>query len=146
MDRFWSKVDKRDDNQCWNWTGACNKWGYGQFGFNKKVVGAHRVSYELANGAIPEKMFILHSCDNRKCVNPAHLRTGTQTENIQEAVAKRRIKHGEDHCRALLLVEDILLIRKMYESGVTQKVLGERFDTDPTNIWKIVNRKSWRHI
>lgn len=78
---FWAKVDKSGD--CWLWKGASEKsgMGYGQHFFARRNRSAHRISYELANGPIPPKLFIDHICRVRACVNPAHLRTVTVKQN-----------------------------------------------------------------
>lgn len=76
--RFWSKVEKT--NTCWNWIGALDSRGYGAFRVGRHV-GAHRVSYELENGKIPNGFSLDHICHNRRCVNPAHLRPVTQKQN-----------------------------------------------------------------
>ncbi|UYL86613.1 HNH endonuclease [Arthrobacter phage RadFad] len=79
--RFWEKVEKTEG--CWNWTAAKNS-GYGRFQIgNKKLVQAHRVAYELTNGPIAPGLFIDHMCHNRACVNPAHLRTVTNKEDLE---------------------------------------------------------------
>jgi len=77
--RFWDKVDKT--GECWNWTGAKKAAGYGQLAVNKRMLIAHRVSYTLANGQIPDGVHIDHRCHNKSCVNPAHLRPATQKQN-----------------------------------------------------------------
>lgn len=88
--RFWEKVDKSSD--CWIWTGASSgPNGYGKFSpKHGQPVYAHRFSYTLAHGAIPDGMHILHSCDNRKCVNPAHLSAGSHSENMRDMRSKER--------------------------------------------------------
>jgi hypothetical protein len=78
------------ESGCHEWLGAKTINGYGLVSVGGKSHRAHRVAYELCNGAIPDGLLILHSCDNRSCVNPAHLRAGTQAENMQEMVAKGR--------------------------------------------------------
>lgn len=89
-ERFWPKVDKSGD--CWTWTASLSRSGYGGFGFRGKVWKAHRVSYVLAYGEIPDGAHILHSCDNPPCVNPAHLRAGTRSDNMQD-----KVRRGRDH-------------------------------------------------
>lgn len=82
---------------CWNWTGDMMTGGYGRvkcWGFYR---GAHQLSYELHNGPIPSGMHILHSCDNKRCVNPDHLSIGTHAENMAEAGARGRMRRGADH-------------------------------------------------
>ena len=83
-------ISKTGDTDCWNWTGAITSTGYGKIKVQYKTKLAHRHSYELLVGPIDTGLFILHSCDNKLCVNPEHLRQGTQSENIKEMHDKGR--------------------------------------------------------
>lgn len=91
-ERFWAKVDKGDG--CWEWTGGRANRGYGHVepvrGQNRS---AHRVSWELTNGPIPDGLWVLHRCDNPPCVRPSHLFLGTHADNMRDMEAKGRGKH-----------------------------------------------------
>jgi len=82
---------------CWEWTGTCTANGYGQIKAFGKMVSAHRFSYELHKGPIPSGLEVMHSCDNKKCVNPDHLLAGTHAQNMREAGERGRMRSGESH-------------------------------------------------
>lgn len=86
--RFWQKVERTDE--CWLWAGAVNDSGYGAIWDGYRLVYAHRLSYEMHGGAIPDGMQLDHLCRVRRCVNPAHLEPVTHRENIDRGVACRR--------------------------------------------------------
>ncbi len=92
-DRFWKFVDKKSNDDCWNWTGGKMGNGYGSLRVSNKQgshVYAHRLSWELHNGPIPKGMQVLHHCDNPSCVNPNHLFIGTASDNMRDMDSKNR--------------------------------------------------------
>ena len=99
MNRFWSKVDTKGSNECWEWQAAKHRQGYGIFKFDNKIQLAHRISWLLANTEIPQGMVVMHKCDNPSCVNPDHLCLGTQKDNIRDMRTKGRGNNQKKtHC------------------------------------------------
>lgn len=144
--RFWSKVDMKDD--CWNWTGSLSKQGYGRFGINGRVNLAHRVAWTLYKGEIPKGMNVLHKCDNCSCVNPRHLFLGTQKDNIQDMFSKGRDNRakGEKVTLAVLTEEKVKKIRFLYRDGFKPHVLKMLFGIADTTFWNVITKRTWKHI
>ena len=131
---------------CWEWNGSFLKFGYGRFVIDKKEYQAHRVSYELFNGPIPDGMCVLHRCDNPPCTNPKHLFLGTKNENRKDAVSKNRQAKGSKIASSKLTEIQVLEIRRLHLTGRTGKSIAETFNVTPQMISYIVNRKWWRSI
>ena len=154
-DRFWLKVDRRGPNDCWMWTaatGAQNGYGViGAGGHDGRELKAHRVAYELAHGPIPADAYVLHSCDVKACVNPAHLRLGSRSDNAKDAVERGQHWHpvltGEENGKTKLTAEVVADIRRRYAAGgVTLKELGREFGIHFSNISLIVRNRTWKNI
>lgn len=101
--RFWAKVDRSaGDDSCWVWKPMAGMNDYGRLKFGgptNKIVRAHRYSWELHNGPIPEGLFVCHHCDRPHCCNPRHLFLGTQVDNMRDKVAKGRNRPRHTHCK-----------------------------------------------
>lgn len=135
QDRFWPKVDKRGQGECWPWTASFTKNGYGKFCIKKaKWRGAHRVAYQLCVGPIPEGFFVCHFCDNPICVNPAHLFLGTAKMNSEDMVRKGR-------SAAKLNKNDIHNILTEYAKGdISLRSLAKFFGVTHSLVGQIVRR------
>jgi hypothetical protein len=101
----------------------------------------------MANGAIPDGLCVLHECDNRPCVNPAHLFSGTKGDNIRDCLAKGRIARGTTHGMAKLTEADVREIRRRHEvDRASKKSLGRQFNVSDQSILNIIRRRTWRHV
>ena len=146
-ERFWKSVKKEKQNRCWNWLGMKNTKGYGKLKIGTKNISVHRFSYELHKGKIPEYLLVCHSCDNRLCVNPKHLWSGTNDENMKDMVNKKRSSHkiGEINERAKLNWKKVEKIRKLYKTGkYTQKEIGRKYGVTDTTISFIIRNSTWK--
>lgn len=172
-DRFWAKVKKT--RTCWLFTSSNDARGYARmrWGADGALWLAHRISWTLANGDIPEGQQVLHRCDTPACVRPSHLFVGTQAANMADMYSKRRAwvwkrpdrrplgdrngsrKHpesrprGEKHVNAKLSAEDIRAIRAMVNTG---RVYGRiartarHFGISKQTVHRILNGEAWSHV
>lgn len=146
---FEAKIIKLPDAPgCWLWIGGCCQKGYGSVRIGGATVGLHRVSYEAHKGPIPSGLFVLHSCDVRCCVNPEHLRLGTNSENMLDMYRKGRCQRlrGEEHPLAKLSTLQVVEIRSLRASGVSVRNLASRYGVDDSLIGLIAKRRIWRHV
>lgn len=145
-DSFESKFIKGAENECWLWKASITKWGYGQLNWKRKVYRAHRLSYEFYKGEIAEGLFVCHRCDNRLCINPNHLFLGTADDNAKDMVSKNRSAKGEHHSHAKLKGKDVIDIRKMLKSGLSNGEIAIKFNVKPGTIKDIKNGRNWSHV
>lgn len=123
IERFWSKVDKRGEDECWEWKDFRDRGGYGKFWLNGKSVISSRVAWVIANGSIEDGLVVCHKCDNPSCCNPDHLFVGTNLDNVADRVAKGRCgrQPGEQHwtrrCPEFLCKGDNHWARRMPEKA-----------------------------
>jgi len=142
-ERFWSHVERGSDDECWDWQASLlNEYGHGQSWDGEQVVPAHRVAYILEKGD-PDG-YVMHECDNPSCVNPNHLKDGTQKENMEHAVETGRMHNGEDSGPAKLTKEEVEQIRwKVENTDLTQAQIADRYDVTQPTVSAISNGKTW---
>jgi hypothetical protein len=142
LERFELRVDKKETG-CWDWRGYRNNYGYGAIVKKGKLVGTHRISWELYRGPIPENMCVCHKCDNRSCVNPDHLFLGTIRENNIDMLNKGRNVRGERLHTSKLTPDDVIKIRSAQK---TARQLAIQFGVTKSAIDKIRTRVTWKHL
>lgn len=146
LDRFESKVVKASFGDHDEWSGTLNRDGYGtiknEYGRNE---GAHRVAFRLYNGPIPAGMFVLHTCDERCCVNPKHLFLGTNQANMDDMIAKGRkvIVRGESHGMTPLTDAQVREIRADPRSS---RALAPLYSVSRVTISNVKSRRTWAHL
>jgi hypothetical protein len=136
-------TDKRSD--CWEWTGYRNNSGYGRLMVGNQAMFAHRLTYEMQNGSIPDGLCVLHKCDNRGCVNPDHLFLGNRSDNNADMLAKGRevVLKGVFHGRAKLTDVQVLAIR---QSQAPPLDMASQFGVSLSTVHHIRYRRTWRHL
>jgi hypothetical protein len=140
-ERFWAKVDKSPGQgpggDCWQWTGAANGNGYGNFAITaSNHTTAHRYGYEIQNGALEEGMSVLHKCDNPPCVRGSHLFQGTIADNNEDMRRKGRKWTKLSH-------EQVSAIRSQLAAGMTQQSIADSYGVSQGLIAHINNGRAW---
>lgn len=160
-DKFWRRVEKKEF--CWEWIGSKFRGGYGQLTHGEEIyqhknLKAHRVSYEIHFGKIPEDKIVCHHCDNASCVNPDHLFLGTWQDNVQDMIQKgRRFNtEGEKNGQSKLTDNQVKEIREKYKMNeITGRYLRKKYSNaklakeygiTQSVISDIITYKKWKHI
>jgi hypothetical protein len=141
-ERFWPKVAQPDAKDCWEWLGHRDHRGYGRLkspGKTGPVFKAHRVSYEMHHGPVPEGLHVLHRCDNPACVNPAHLYVGTHADNMDDIARRRRSG------RMKFSDEDVRALRVAVDEGMSIAAAARRFGVSESQAHNLVKGHQRRY-
>lgn len=142
IQRFMANVERIPGVDCWIFVGYSSA-GYGQMMVDKKTIGAHRLSWMIHRGEIPEGIRVLHKCDNSFCVNPDHLFLGTQAENMADMARKGRASRGDDHVHAKLSADAVGKIRM--DSRSIREIARE-FGVGHVTILRVKRGERWAHV
>ena len=129
------------DDSCWEWQGHIHATGYGRVFHGGQMRSAHRVVAEMKYGKLPPNIVARHTCDNPPCVNPAHIITGTQRDNVYD-MRWKRTKRGKQK----LTEQDVMNMRELYTLGVGTVRLAVMFNITRTQVWRIVTRRAWSYV
>lgn len=147
--RFWAKVNKTPVG-CWLWTGHIGADGYGRvyMGGPSHMERAHRASLFLSTGKLPDGV-VMHSCDVRACVNPAHLSVGSQRDNVHDTIAKGRAVYpvGTGRKSAKLTEVTVAAVRREWAAGGTSyRELAKKYGIHQSTLWKALSGATWKHV
>lgn len=139
------KNSRKAANGCIEWIGHIENTGYGAIKFQARRLKAHRAAWELKHGKVPKGLFVLHRCDNRACINPAHLFVGTQLDNIRDMIAKGRkvVRSGERHWNAKLSKEKVVEIRARYARGERQIDIARDIGMSTSAVSAAITKRNW---
>ena len=148
LNNFWKKVNKNAPNNCWEWTASLDSKFYGQFRLNGKNILAHRLSWIILVGLIPDNLCVLHKCDNTKCINPDHLWLGTQQDNIKDMFKKGRAKSriGESNPACKLTTKQVLCIKALLKNGDKLSNVAKLYNINRCTVADIKYGRSWTSV
>lgn len=149
LTHLYENLITKHDNKCWILNKVPSKNGYVHFNMGRnKYILAHRLSWIIHRGNIPDNLMILHKCDNPPCTNPDHLFIGTHADNVKDKINKKRhnASHGSSHYNAKLNDDMVLKIKKLIKEGYSQSAIAHKFEVRPSTIQNIADGKTWKHV
>lgn len=138
-----AELSVAEESGCIRFTGHLDGEGYGRIMVARVKYMAHRLSYSLNNGPIPDGYVVRHKCDNPSCINPEHLEVGTQADNIADKVSRGRQARGSGAGRAMLTEESV---REIRSSPLKVSELSTLYGVSVVSIRNILRRKTWQHV
>lgn len=167
INKFWSKVQRSNVDECWPWTAGLSSDGYGRLWIDRRPLKSHRVAKFLTTGTSPPDC-VLHKCDNPPCCNPDHLFDGTPQDNVADMVAKGRTASGDrngmrthpesrrrsdDHCargagngNSKLTEDSVRDIRDRSAKGQTRDAIAAMFGITKQSVWNVIRGRTWKHV
>jgi len=149
--RFEERTEKTSG--CWLWKGHIGKGnGYGtstwRISWKERMlfISAHKMSYRLFKGDVPEEKIVRHTCDVKHCVNPEHLVLGTYKDNMRDCIERRRIAIGENQGLSVMTEENVRELRRLHADGETGTSLAKMFGISQPTVSQITRRVTWRHV
>lgn len=141
IERFHEKWKLNEVTGCWDWTAATAGRGYGfmKRPGERKQIYAHRLSYLIHCGEIPDGLQVCHTCDNVLCVKPSHLFLGTSKDNAQDMKAKDRHLHGTRNAMAKFSADQVRHMHRLNAEGVSQGEIARIFSVAQATVWKILH-------
>jgi hypothetical protein len=144
-DRFWSHVERRGPDECWPWKLSVRRDGYGQIRYGRRQLATHRLAYQLAVGPIPagtghHGMVVRHTCDYRRCCNPAHLRLGTQAQNLKDMQLRWR------DAKVVASLDQVCIARTLSVLGHKVNTIARHLGLTHNTVYPIVHGRTWRWV
>lgn len=146
-ERFWAKIRKSEG--CWEWTAGVDRDGYGVFrGAGDRRYRAHRYAWEEVHGPLASSTFLMHSCDNPRCVRVDHLSIGTAADNMRDCITKGRSRkaHGKALPQTRLTEDEVRAVRLAKAEGAAYAEIAWWFGMSEGHVWNIVTRSTFAWV